>query len=226
MKRWKFGIWAFEDENEETHEKTCKVSLFGEHDDYLNKFKPTQTNLSYTFEFNEPQDLYDAVETSDFANDIRTLESHPALEKYFRYSSRTGSVVGFLLDDFWFYRIKNPICEWCKKHLIWWYLRFVACVYNLRFRRKGVNFKAEVTRRDEGWYPMYELRAIYGINDDGTVEDIYHKLQKEYRNKYGYRKWKYWLLSKHVSNQITFINAIDENDWRGFYYTEDNDEEQ
>ena len=39
-KRWLWGIWITHDENK------TNINLFGEHEDYIDKFKPTQTAIA------------------------------------------------------------------------------------------------------------------------------------------------------------------------------------
>lgn len=226
VKRWLFGIWAFEDETEGTHEKVYRVSLFGEHTDYIDKFKPTATKLSETFVVKDQSEIDDGkYEIYDFADTIKAVKAHPALEKWFHYTTRTGSVAKFLLSDFWFYRIRKNVSSWLKNNAMHWYLKLVSAIYILRFRRKGVNFKSDVEFRGENWHPMYELRAIYGDNEEDTVLSTYNKLQRERKNKLGYLETKHWLLPRCVENNTNFINAQNDNDWRGFYYqdTDEND---
>ena len=78
--------------------------------------------------------------------------------------------------------------------------------------------------RGKGWVPRYELRAVYGQNDDNTVRDIYMKLQKRYDDENGMPRVKYWLIPECVGMDMRFINAEDEYDRLGFVYV-DKDED-
>lgn len=212
VRRWMFGIWVYRNKEE----KKYTISIFGEHEDYIDKFKPTATEISYRCDVPKLKDIHEDVMFFEFEMDLRRIKSHPMLEMYFHYSNRIDSVLLFLLSQFWFYRVREPFVHFCKTYLIDIYLHIVAFFYKLRFKKKGVNFDISIKNYNKGsdlWhrYPIYDFQVVYGNNDEEVVRDIHHKLNKAWD--------RYWLIPRFIGRELFFINAKNTKDTRGFYYS-------
>ena len=210
-KRWLFGIWCIGDDETGTY----RVSMFGEHSDYIDKFKPTATNISHEFMFDPTKDSdcqYPPSEVFRFADDLRHISAHPSLMKYTHYGHPDQSVLGFLLEEFWYYRIRKNLDGFFEKRMAYWCLKFAALAYRVRFARRGNGFKATVQREDY-WYPKYTLKVVYGNMDDAEVDRAYAKIHGG-TTEIG----KPWLIPERVSDISRVEDYLSEDDTRSFYY--------
>lgn len=217
-KRWLFGIWCIGED-----ETGCyNVSLFGEHCDYIDKFKPTATNISCEFTFG-PSDIsdgqYPPYEAYKAIDEIKFISAHPSLMKYTHYGRPGQSVLGFLLEEFWYYRIRRRLDGFFEKRMAYWFLKFAAAMYTLRFRRRGNRFRATVSR-EEYWYPKYTLRVVYGGMDDAEVERVYAKIHGGTTET-----GRPWLIPKRVDDISRVTDCESEEDTRGFRYEPEDEDE-
>lgn len=218
-RRWLFGIWCVEDDGKPG---SYRVSVFGEHRDYIDKFKPTATSVSAEFTLG-PSDISDGQYPPCGAykaiDEIKFISAHPSLMKYTHYGSPRQGVLGFLLEEFWYYRIRKNLDGFFEKRMAYWFLKFAAAMYTLRFRRRGNSFKATV-RREDYWYPKYTLKVVYGNMDDEETERVYsaiHGGTAETRRP--------WLIPNRVDDISRVMDCESEDDTRGFRYKPKDEDE-
>lgn len=182
-KRWLWGIWITHDENK------TNIDLFGEHKDYIDKFKPTQTAIAVETEISD-----DATE-EQWEDKINNVVWDLCYEKLFivKASNVAGkikfyyygseNVVRWLLSQWWFYRIKNPFQKWLKYKGNKYVCMFICFILNLFYRRR---LNAEYKKTDF-FHPAYEIYIRYkkGV-DDNMI----------------------WSIYKHICNDVGFDNSI------------------
>ena len=223
LKKWKFGVWCTESDDNK-----YKVSLFGEHEYYIDKFKPTQTEISYMFDYDGDKSLKTKVRR--FADKIKKIAKHPLREQYKMYmvDSPLNMRYGFLryhLSNFWFYQVRKPLSRFFDEKCTRVILKAVGWSYERRWRRKGNDFHVNVTTRERGWYPRHEFQVVYGNMSDEDIYKVYHRMKHNVRNKYGNMIERPWLFSERVYSNTRFIDTMTDDDMRGFYYTNESEDE-
>ena len=167
-KRWLFGLWVVGVDGNKT-----KVCLFGEHEDYIDKFKPTQTKLSEEIEVSNDisnDDLKIAIENlvwSSIYDGVEVIRSSSIGGKVKFYYHGHKGVLRWLFGQWWFYRIENPFRNWLKYHANKYVCMAICSILNMRY---GKRLKAMYEKTDD-FSPAYMLHINYkeGVRDD----DIY-----------------------------------------------------
>lgn len=200
LKRWQFGLWIREDNDGENY----VVDIFGEHEDYIDKFKPTATRITHKFKY---VDEYDLWKCEEFINELMMIKQHPYTMKHCYYGMYENYLI-FLLSEFFYYRIKNSLTEFKKYSLIKLSLNCIKIIYKLRFRKLDINV---YDKRESGWkiYPPFDFNIYY----DKCIEDELYKIYSSIENKE-----KTWLIPKWVRYNIHVNHLRDKNDKRGFYF--------
>lgn len=106
LKRWQFGLWIREDNDNETY----VINLFGEHNDYIDKFKPTATRIAHEFKYVDENDLWKCQE---FIDELMMIKQHPYTMKHCYYGMYEN-YLKFLLSEFFYYRIKQHLIKFKK----------------------------------------------------------------------------------------------------------------
>ena len=210
IKGWLFGIWCSEKQNEEN---IYRISIFGEQDDHIDKFKPTATNISYTFDFDDKEEghpLY--TEILDFIELVKKIRMQPLICEWFLYNfCGLESFMHFTISNFIYRKFKKPLKKVYNEKLIHWYLKLIRLVYLIRFKHYGKDFDVIVEKREKGWSPRYDFRVVYGDMDEDKAFELYHKINKE---DYG----KYFLIPEFMFGDVRLTNARNKDDHSGFYY--------
>lgn len=197
-KRWLWGMWITHNENK------TNINLFGEHEDYIDKFKPTQTAIAVETEIPD-----DATE-EQWKDEITNVAYDLCYEKLFivKASNVAGkikfyyrgqeNIIRWLLSQWWFYRIENPFQKWLKYKGNKYVCMFICFILNL-FYRNRLNVKYEKTGF---FHPTYEIYIRYkkGV-DDNMI----------------------WSIYKHIYNDVGFdksirINHIPHGEKRGISF--------
>ena len=172
-KRWLFGLWIVDIGNNKT-----KISLFGEHEDYIDKFKPTQTILSEETEFSNDisdEDLKKKIEDlvwSLIYNQVNVIHKSNLGGKIKFYYHGYEGLLKWLFSQWWFYRIEYPFENWLKYHGNKYVCIFICALLNLiYYKRLRAAYK-----KTAYFSPAYELYINYkeGIDDDSIYEVYYH----------------------------------------------------
>ena len=79
LKRWLFGIWVQEEKSQ------YKIYLFGEHKDYIDKFKPSATSISRTFYWNPEKDINEDIDIYCFTEEVSKILNAPVARKFQYY---------------------------------------------------------------------------------------------------------------------------------------------
>jgi len=215
-KRWKFGIWIITTDDK----KSYKVYLFGEHMWYIDKFKPSATEISFEpFEVSKnkkslpvpciDKDGYSAPDSIwNFGWAIQDIKQSNILSRI-KYYWHRSPVFSFLVYDWFYYTIKSPLKEWYYDYGMIVPLTISKFLYKLRFGRKvGVHIYS--TR--EFFSPKWDFQVVY--KDEPTIHDIYWKINKKGRKLF----LPMWLYK----GCVNLVNAEDESDkHRGFYIKRD-----
>ena len=216
LRKWRWGIWCTEYDDGE-----YKVSLFGEHEYFVDKFKPTQTAIAYTASYTGDESVSKLAK--DFARRLRRIARHPLREEYSIYGedryARKHECFGFLkyhLSNFWFYGVREPVSELIGVKFTRLWLKAVGAAYRLRWSRKGNKFHVNTHDRGGGWYPRFEFQVVYDGMSDDEVFDTYCRMRKDATNRYGMKYEKPWLFTERVYHNTRFIDAESDDDFRGF----------
>lgn len=204
-KRWLFGLWITGDDKE------TNIDLFGEHEDYIDKFKPTQVAISEELKISDDSpDLDNEIENlvwSIIYNKIRVIHSSNSAGKikFYYHGYDDKGVIRWLLGEWWFYRIEYPIIKWFKykgnKYVAW----IVCFILNLIYFKK-----LKATYKNTKYFsPTYEIYINYKENtNDDDIYDVY----------------------KHINGYIGFsesiyIEHIPFGKTRGIYFKKDDKDE-
>lgn len=184
-KRWLWGIWITHDDKE----NKTNIDLFGEHEDYIDKFKPTQTAIAV--ETNIPDDATEEQWEDEINNVVWDLcyeklfivkaSNIAGKIKFYYYGSE--NLVQWFLSQWWFYRIKNPFRKRLKYKGNKYICMFICFILNLFYRKK---LNAEY-KKTSFYHPAYEVYIRYkkDINDDMI-----------------------WSVYKHICNDMGFNKSI------------------
>lgn len=202
-KNWTFGIWVTVPEEN----KTC-ISLFGEHNNYIDKFKPSRTAISSIMTFDDTDDYDDFFlnlrgekEFKDFIYNLRCVQNHSNITCCDLYCD--GSFKEFFHDK-WYNNVTKKIDNFKINQL-----NYLFCL--LLKVRHFFCFDKEVTfnikdYREEFCSPKFEIQYRYYCDEDDLQEKYY-----KYKTKKSSIGFRHMIRVEHYYQ--------DEN--RGFYYTED-----
>jgi hypothetical protein len=171
-KRWLFGLWIVDIGNNNT-----RLSLFGEHEDYIDKFKPTQTKLSEEIEFSNDisdEDLKTKIENlvwSLIYDKVSVIYNSNVAGKIKFYYGCKG-VLRWLLNEWWFYRIELPFNKWLRYSANKYVCIIICLILNIIY---GKRLKA-IYEKKEYFSPTYEIYIRYkeGVSDNKIYEVYYH----------------------------------------------------
>ena len=175
-KDWLFGIWAIPQED-----GSIKIDLFGEHEWYMDKFKPSATRISETRILRQNESLSSlGWKFLDTVDDIALISNYPIfgyLKYYWKNPQR--SPISKYIDDWIFYRIENPIIEWKRNQIN----NFLAKIYKIyaKFRwSKYINIDI-IDSKEEGFkvWPRFTFKVTFVENvSEDVIEKIYYKIKK------------------------------------------------
>lgn len=204
LKRWQFGLWIKQHNDNENY----VIDLFGEHEDYIDKFKPVATKIKYKFEYKNEDDFWKCYK---FINNLMMIKQHPFVIKHCYYGA-SENYLKFLLSEFFYYRIKKHLIKFKKHSLTKLYLNCIKIIYKLRFRKLDINV---YDKRETGWavYPPFDFNIYYDKCIEDELYDIYSSIEN---------KEKTWLIPKWVQYNIHVNHLRDKNDKRGFYFKTQN----
>jgi len=216
-KKWMLGMWI-----NDNGDGKFKISLFAEHKWMIDKFRPSATAISHSFKISE-DDINAGkwpIDVSMFCWYISTINDSPVgafIKFYFSQCHSDGSLVKWLLSNWFFYTIKNPLVEWYRDYGMIVPLMFAKLLYKIRFGR-CIDVKIESMR--DFAMPKWNFKVIYKTdNDDDTFNTycvINTKDTKPGDNKIIYRKL--FLPNCIFDGYVDLVNVIDPDDNNGFYY--------
>lgn len=183
-KRWLFGLWIGRTKDGNPN----SIDLFGEHEDYIDKFKPTRVEISEKAEIVKDSD---ESEINNVIDDLiwRFIDSHLDIIhssntvgklKYY-YGRGDGNLIMWLLSEWWFYRVKNRFRLWLRNRGNFYISKVVVFFLNLWYKRK-VSVKCYDS---ECWYPRYVIKLNY---KDGTNDDDIYSIWKHLNLPFGFEK--------------------------------------
>ena len=199
LKRWKFGMFITFDYDYDTvigkdkngyniykikNENVCEVSIFGEHIDYIDKFKPTAVKISHTFELTN--DILKSekpfiCELEFFIKNIKEIERQPWAMKYYYYGDLDNNKIFWLLREMWFYRIELPIRNWLKKRGNYFIAKCIK-LYIKAFYKKAI-VDIDIVKMYDFAFPNVVLRIKV---KDEYIETIGYKIWKKFCNFRGF----------------------------------------
>ena len=182
LKRWKFGEIIYQ-----LKDGSWSVQLFGEHADYIDKFKSDRTMISFKFilKDNDFQDdnLY-IVELSDFIEEIQMIQRQPLAMKYYFYGDTVDSKLWWLIKEFWFYRIEFPIRKFLETQGNYFIANCLKLYINL-FYKKAID-SIYVLEMFDNCSPTVNLRI--NIKDE-YIDTIGYKLWKRFGGRLGFSRY-------------------------------------
>lgn len=223
LKRWLFAVWTVYNEEK----KKWHINMFGEHMDYIDKFKPTAVEISYEFDWDETTE-FDNVAMYSFTRNIYDIKKAPIARK-FQYYGHGKGIIKFTLSAFWHYRITKPLKRFKDINLVYMYLRFAKAMYTLRFKKRNNKFHVNIVDRPS-FIPRYEFRLVYTDCDDDYIYDVYHSVerQKKHRMEFFGKEVNMirglWLIPYWVFRHAHFEHFENDEAKRGFHYIDKKDE--
>lgn len=206
IKKWLFAIWVQPIKDSDEYQ----FDLFGQHVDYIDKFKPSRSPISFSFKC-KIDELEDNLNIYSFCEDICEL-IHAPVARTFQYYGSNETLLHFILERLWYYKIVKPFEKFVENHFVKWYLNFLKVLFTLFFKRRNNNYHIKIEER-KGWIPRYEFFMIYDKCDSDFIYDVYHWLEIEKNDKRRFRFVPKWVYQ---NCHLTHCNS--DQDKRGFYY--------
>lgn len=128
IKHYLFGLGVYKEND------IFKCSLFSEHKDYINKFKPTVTEISQSFNIKGNESFI--YEIHLFQEIVNKIKHCPLFMKYYLYCSNDVSIVKWSLHEFWFYKIEKPFRDFFSKQGNYAIGSCIKGYLKLRYRNK------------------------------------------------------------------------------------------
>ena len=183
-KRWLFGLWISRTKDGNPN----SIDLFGEHEDYIDKFKPSQTAISESVDIPKGCDEDDLEEKivdlvwSLIYHHLDVIHSSNTVGKLkYHYNGGEGNLVKWLLSQWWFYRVRYPLRMWLRTRGNLYLGKIVAFFLNLRYKRK-----LSAIAFDSGcFYPSCTIKVNYKV---GTNDDDVHSVWKNLHLPFGFAK--------------------------------------
>lgn len=198
-KNWLFGIWAIPQEND-----SINVSLFGEHEYYLDKFKPTQTKISQDCKIKNRDDLENLIyNLGDTISEISLVCNYPTIGYIKTYwNTCSQNPIKWYIKDWIFYRIEKPIIEWKRNQFNKVLINIYKTYIKLRWR-KYLSIDIYDSKKDDfKRWPRFDFNIRFKENvDEDIIYNIYHKIYK----------------FKFYNNNVS-IDFYEHNAKRPFYY--------
>lgn len=171
-RRWRWGLWILRDEEKQK----INLHLFGEHEDHIDKFKPTQTAIAVESEIADDATEEQWKETIDdvvwdlIYKKLAIVHSSNAGGKIKFYYPGGEGVLKWLLSEWWFYRIKCPRLKWLK-YKGNRYVCIILCF--LLWLIYGKRLRADY-KKTSYFHPAFILSINYkeGVDDD-HIFDVY-----------------------------------------------------
>lgn len=171
LKNWKFGEIIYQKED-----GSWEISLFGEHVDYIDKFKPTATKISRSFTISN-KDFENGepfiYELYKFVEDIKHIKRQPWAMKYFYYGDLEDNKLKWLIKQLWFYRIELPIRKFLESRGNYFIAKSLK-LYIKAFYKKAIE-DADIVKMYDFAFPNVVLQI---------------KIKDEYIETIGYKIWK------------------------------------
>jgi hypothetical protein len=226
-KRWRFGIW-FEKvyiDDKETDDTKYKVSIFGEHEWKVNKFKPSAVTLCKTGEipksdlsvemgegikYPDWEELW--VLLYDFCMEVNKIKSSNIFAFFWLYNAdfyRSESIYLSYLKEWFYYEIREKLIEFRRNQLTFLSIWLIKIWF--RIRHSG-NFTPVIEDNKLGGWNVWPRYILY-IIDENMVEMV--KLEKVYYF------WN-WVVKGLSNVRITFTTRNEDGTMnkRGFYLKE------
>ncbi len=176
-KRWLFGLWIVE-----LSENKVRISLFGEYEDYIDKFKPTQTKLSENVEVDKnisDEELEKKLEYlvwSIIYKQVEVIYGSNIAGKIKFYYPGHENLLKWFFNQWWFYKIEWPFLQKLR-YKYNKYIAMVICFILNSIYRKRLNATYNKT---DFFFPTYEININYkeGTNDD-DIYNVYKHINKD-----------------------------------------------
>lgn len=168
---WQFGMWCIDNDD-----KGKDIYLFGEHIYMIDKFKPSQTAISFKFSLTKDQlDLISKENNITLNNDIinefiqviSNIKSSPIKQYKLIYDVNTKH---WFLDMLYFH-IEKPIREFAKNNLNYIICKIIILFCNLIH---GHSFVASL-RDTSDVLPRYEIIFRHYTDNDDLIYTRYNK---------------------------------------------------
>lgn len=206
-KNWLFGIWLTPD----LKNKKVTIELFGEHEEYIDKFKPSRSIISfnktlYLLENNSYGKIDLQILLFEFIGELNKIQRAPYLHQYLTYgidAYNYESFIEYFINYFWEYKIKNPFNKWFTYDGLYNLSKYIFKPLILFIYPK---LKIKIyNHKNEFYSPRCTLCIIY----DNYPEDKWYDI---YSNK----------LIQKISriNYLCVSHRENDNAKRGFYYPE------
>ena len=174
-KKWLFGIWAIPQED-----GSIRVDLFGEHEWYIDKFKPTATKLSDSAVVKDQASL-DDLDWSlvSIILDIASIAKYPTTARFVHYWNGNGWPVAWLWHQWVFYTICLPWRNFLEDRGNKWLGTIYKYWFRFRYGRKARVELIDENTENFTAYPRWNLAITYPAgSSEEYILPIYAKVSK------------------------------------------------
>lgn len=186
---WKFGMWI----NSEDKEKT--VELFVQHDDNIDKFKPTRSSIVEEFSL---EDFKDDIVGFRIGWMLRSLKYHPILCYFDNYSNGMYKSYIFEFLENKYTIAKNFLLDKLQ------YIYIIIARIKIFFIKKNKNIeKIELKKQDFFGGYHYDLNICFKEDNIDKMLDCINFFFK--KNRYGFKN------CFDAAFEISFYNVDEEN---------------
>ena len=197
IKHWKFGLWIYQED------EIFKCSIFGEHKDYIDKFKPTATEISYSFSIKGDESFI--FELENFIVTVRKIKHCPLFMKYYFYIYNSNmSFLMWILKEFWFYRIELPIKNFFSKQVNYFMAKCIQLYLKMFYGNKCEDIKVCKLYGSDIIHPSVEVKIKV---KDKYIDTVGYKL---FHQICSFRGFDY--------NMCIDVCMKKENKWRAIYW--------
>lgn len=210
---WKFGLWIIKD----TEKKVYTVQFFGDKIDWIDKFKPSRSNVSTVKHGEEPDTLplvvtkknqhsYCSVDFTVFRemDTLLRLKHNRRIAEY-GLSETSQGFLKWLFGEIWYYDIQKPVENFWEAHIVGILYKMIIKYIAFRFR-KYVKARPVINCGDNRW-PRYETGVEYLNVEDDSTKAVWYSIED-------------MKLVKFLNKHSNFGQFQDKDDHKGFYYPE------
>lgn len=168
---WQFGMWCIDNDNEGKD-----VYLFGEHIYMIDKFKPSQTAISFKFSLTKSQldsiskennNSLDNNVVNEFIQVIGNIKSSPIKQYKLIYNVNTK----YWFLDMWYFHIEAPIKKFAENSL-----NYIICKIIILFCNFIHGHSLIASLRDlNDFLPRYEIIFRHYTDNDDLIHARYNR---------------------------------------------------
>lgn len=220
--KWKFGIWYKAEEDSELKSTLIVGSLFAQHEDYIDKFKPSHSNFNETFKVRFNDEYPSGIILDDYDDDsvemIHYIKRYPNLAFYYHMSYWDKYKYVSRLQA-WKYRMSFILREKSEQHRGKVYVRKITRWFNKqakKFVKKYPECSYGIQDCGDNISPRYDPYIVFPADFDfedkenqcykdfETLDKKYKEFEDKIDNKHQHNLWH--SFSSYISETVEVKN--------------------